>query len=58
MRLAKEAREEFLKENPQTDPKPLIAGSVGPYAVSLPNMSEYSGDYVDQVSSKVLTLYI
>ena len=53
VRLAKEAREEFLKENPQTDPKPLIAGSVGPYATKDINESEFVGAYIDRVSAKV-----
>ena len=53
VRLAKEAREEFLKENPQTDPKPLIAGSVGPYATKDTKYAPYTGSFVDEVTVQV-----
>ncbi|WP_210611050.1 homocysteine S-methyltransferase [Priestia flexa] len=44
--LAIEARDEFWQNN-QTDarPKPLVAGSVGPYGAYLADGSEYTGNY-------------
>lgn len=42
--LAIEARTEFLREQP-TAPRPLVAGSVGPYGAFLADGSEYRGDY-------------
>ncbi|WP_425864822.1 homocysteine S-methyltransferase [Arthrobacter sp. TWP1-1] len=45
VRLAQEARREFLAENPSAKPM-LIAGSVGPYGAFLADGSEYRGDYV------------
>jgi homocysteine S-methyltransferase len=45
VRLADEARGEFLVENPEAGPL-LIAGSVGPYGAYLADGSEYRGDYV------------
>ncbi|WP_082369039.1 homocysteine S-methyltransferase [Arthrobacter sp. ERGS1:01] len=44
VRLADEARHEFLSENPQAGPL-LVAGSVGPYGAYLADGSEYRGDY-------------
>jgi homocysteine S-methyltransferase len=43
VRLASEAREEFLVESSQ--PHPLIAASVGSYGAFLADGSEYRGDY-------------
>ncbi|MGY3319016.1 homocysteine S-methyltransferase [Arthrobacter sp. TE12232] len=45
VRLADEARREYLAENPDSGPL-LIAGSVGPYGAYLADGSEYRGDYV------------
>ena len=45
VRLADEARREYLAENPDAGPL-LIAGSVGPYGAYLADGSEYHGDYV------------
>jgi homocysteine S-methyltransferase len=45
VRLARQAREEFLEANPGTDFQPLIAASLGPYGAMLHDGSEYSGDY-------------
>ncbi|WP_024554693.1 homocysteine S-methyltransferase [Franconibacter helveticus 513] len=42
--LARQAREDFLKEQPQAGPL-LVAGSVGPYGAFLADGSEYRGDY-------------
>ena len=56
VRLAKEAREEFLKENPQTDPKPLIAGSVGPYATKDTKYAPYTGSFVMKLQSRTCKL--
>ncbi|WOH17740.1 homocysteine S-methyltransferase [Paenarthrobacter sp. GOM3] len=44
VRLADEARQEYLAANP--GPRPLlVAGSVGPYGAYLADGSEYRGDY-------------
>ncbi|MBN8251018.1 homocysteine S-methyltransferase [Priestia flexa] len=44
--LAIEARDEFWQTNQtNTRPKPLVAGSVGPYGAYLADGSEYTGDY-------------
>ena len=45
VRLADEARREYLAENPGKGPL-LVAGSVGPYGAYLADGSEYRGDYV------------
>lgn len=45
VRLADEARREYLAENPDAGPL-LVAGSVGPYGAYLADGSEYRGDYV------------
>ncbi|GGD09862.1 homocysteine S-methyltransferase [Pontibacillus salipaludis] len=42
--LAKEARDEVLKEDPDRE-KPLVAASVGPYGAYLADGSEYVGQY-------------
>lgn len=52
VQLAKQARIEYLYSNPN-GPLPLVAGSVGPYAVSFFNASEYHGNYVDEVPVEV-----
>lgn len=44
VRLADDARREYLAENPEAGPL-LIAGSVGPYGAYLADGSEYRGDY-------------
>lgn len=44
VRLADQARTEYLAENPNAGPL-LIAGSVGPYGAYLADGSEYRGDY-------------
>jgi len=43
--LAKQAREEFLHDNPESNRVPLIAASVGPYGAVLHDGSEYTGQY-------------
>ncbi len=44
--LAKRAREEFVRDNPEkTKEDLLVAGSVGPYGAYLSNGAEYTGDY-------------
>ncbi|MHC6222359.1 homocysteine S-methyltransferase [Arthrobacter sp. MMS24-S77] len=45
VRLADEARGEYLAENPDAGPL-LVAGSVGPYGAYLADGSEYRGDYI------------
>ncbi|WP_405472701.1 homocysteine S-methyltransferase [Paenarthrobacter ilicis] len=44
VRLADEARQEYLAANPGSRPL-LVAGSVGPYGAYLADGSEYRGDY-------------
>jgi homocysteine S-methyltransferase len=44
VRLADEARREYLTGNPESGPL-LVAGSVGPYGAYLADGSEYRGDY-------------
>lgn len=44
VRLADEARQEYLAANPGSGPL-LVAGSVGPYGAYLADGSEYHGDY-------------
>lgn len=55
---AKQAVETYLqeiKDNPNVvNPKPLIAGSCGPYGAALHDGSEYTGWYGKQISSQVL----
>lgn len=54
VQLAKRARDDFWKENRETNrPKPMVAGSVGPYGAYLADGSEYVGNY--GVSDKTLT---
>ncbi len=45
VRLAFEAREEFLRSTSSGTAKPLVAASVGPYGASLADGSEYRGNY-------------
>ena len=48
VKLAKEAREDFMKESPgalANRTKPLVAASVGPYGAFLADGSEYRGNY-------------
>lgn len=47
VKLAKEAREEFLQEAGELKnrPRPLVAASVGPYGAFLADGSEYRGEY-------------
>ena len=42
--LAIQARDEFMADNPGTDP-PMVAASVGPYAAAMHDGSEYTGAY-------------
>lgn len=43
--LAKQARDEFLKDNPGLGFMPLVAASLGPYGAMLHDGSEYRGNY-------------
>ena len=43
--LAQQARDEFLRDQPDTDRVPLIAASIGPYGAVLHDGSEYTGAY-------------
>lgn len=56
--LAKEAREEYMKENPGSA-VPLIAGSVGPYGSQFyDELFTYTGKYVDTVTAQVCTYLV
>ena len=53
--LAREAREEYLKENPSSA-IPLIAGSVGPFGSQFEHeLFTYTGNCVDTVTAQVCT---
>ncbi|XP_051881579.1 homocysteine S-methyltransferase YbgG isoform X3 [Pristis pectinata] len=55
VQLAKEAITEFLSESRSSErQKPLIAGSIGPYGAFLHDGSEYSGNYVEQMTKEEL----
>jgi homocysteine S-methyltransferase len=43
--LARAARDEFCEGRPLSQPKPLVAASVGPYGAMLADGSEYRGRY-------------
>jgi homocysteine S-methyltransferase len=43
--LAVQARDEFLRDNPDCDYTPLVAASIGPYGATLHDGSEYTGNY-------------
>ena len=43
--LAVQARDEFLRDNPDLTRTPLIAASIGPYGAVLHDGSEYTGKY-------------
>ena len=45
VKLARAARQQHLDENPQIDPIPMIAASIGPYGATLHDGSEYTGNY-------------
>ncbi len=45
VKLAEQAREEFLRDNPDTHRAPLIAASIGPFGAALHDASEYTGQY-------------
>ena len=45
VRLAEQAREEFLRDNPGKEHTPLIAASIGPFGAALNDASEYTGQY-------------
>ena len=58
VRMAREARDIFMKENPKR-PRPLIAGSVGPYGCGRYEFIRdkisgvYNGVYVESVPAEV-----
>ena len=43
--LAIQARNEFLRDNPNIEVDPLVAASIGPYGATLNDGSEYTGQY-------------
>jgi homocysteine S-methyltransferase len=43
--LARTARQQYLDENADTNPVPIVAASVGPYGATLNDGSEYTGNY-------------
>lgn len=51
VRLAKEACQEYSKEDPTSCP--LVAGSVGPFGSRYFDGSTYHGNYVDKVTAEV-----
>ena len=51
VKLAKEACDEYIKENPTS--RPLVAGSVGPFGSSYFDGSTFHGNYVDKVTAEV-----
>ena len=56
VRLAIETRDEFWENQQNTcvqKTKPLVAAALGPYGAYLADGSEYSGDYMDKVTSEV-----
>ncbi|XP_077864624.1 uncharacterized protein LOC144350251 [Saccoglossus kowalevskii] len=58
IQLAKESRDEFWEDCKRSGADkdrcyPLVAGCVGPYAVKVLNVEEYSGTYVDTTSISV-----
>ena len=38
--------------------KPLVVGSLGPYGACQADCSEYSGEYVDNMSVEVSSLFV
>ncbi|XP_076043753.1 betaine-homocysteine S-methyltransferase-like [Oratosquilla oratoria] len=50
VQLAQEARGNFLAQRTQPGPPILIAGSVGPWGACQADLSEYSGNYVEEMS--------
>ncbi|XP_067007107.2 homocysteine S-methyltransferase [Anabrus simplex] len=51
--LARQACNQFMTENPGVE-KPLVVGSIGPYAGALNDGSEYTGSYIETVSKQDL----
>ena len=54
--LAVQARDEFWDKhvNKQNEAyKPLVAGSIGPYGAHLADGSEYTGNYIDDLTQDV-----
>ncbi|KAI8042220.1 uncharacterized protein LOC128262213 [Drosophila gunungcola] len=56
VQLAKEAKEQYLKEtgSGSDSPLPLILGSIGPFGACLHDGSEYSGNYADKITKEQL----
>ncbi|XP_014667745.1 PREDICTED: homocysteine S-methyltransferase-like [Priapulus caudatus] len=54
VKLAQSARTMYMQQNPDVMQCPLVAGSVGPYGASQHDGSEYSGNYVEDMSIKEL----
>lgn len=52
VKLAHEARDLYVKENP--DKNPLIAASIGPYGAHLHDGSEYTGSYAKVVAPETI----
>jgi homocysteine S-methyltransferase len=45
VQLAMTARDDFLRDNPDSEVTPMVAASIGPYGAARADGSEYSGDY-------------
>ncbi|XP_026464857.1 uncharacterized protein LOC113367465 [Ctenocephalides felis] len=51
-KLALRARYLYEKENPESNRRPLVMGSVGPYGAHLHDGSEYSGSYAKTITKE------
>lgn len=54
VKIAQEACLEVKSNNPKSQRRVLVAGSVGPYGACKHDMSEYSGNYVDEMTIEQL----
>lgn len=55
VKIAKKASEDIIKENGTSRMENvLVAGSVGPYAIHFADGSEYTGNYIDDITSEEL----
>ncbi|ROT75026.1 putative homocysteine S-methyltransferase 1-like isoform X1 [Penaeus vannamei] len=55
--LAREAVNEYCRENQKEGEKPLVVGSVGPYGACQADGSEYTGDYVSKMTEEQLKVW-
>lgn len=45
---------DIVNNYPKPDAHPQIVGSIGPYGAALHDGSEYTGNYADKISKKVI----